>query len=106
MPYDLRRLPQAEAENEAAAIWYENRKPTLGFASLARIDEAVAHIARNPLRYSIRFGDVRRAPVARFKNYGVYYFVQGAEIVIISIFNDRRDPTLLKTRREGTNAPA
>jgi hypothetical protein len=50
MPYDLRRLPQAEAENEAAAIWYENRKPTLGFASLARIDEAVAHIARNPLR--------------------------------------------------------
>jgi len=57
-------------------------------------------IVQNPFRYGKRFGDVRRATVRRFKTYGVYYFVQREEIVVISVFNDRQDPRRLRERRE------
>jgi len=100
MSYALRKLPQAGVEADEAAEWYEGQKPGLGFDFLAKVDAAVSVIARNPFRYGLRFGDVRRAPVRRFKFYGVYYFVQREEIVIISVFSDRQDPRRLRERRE------
>ena len=79
--------------------WYEEKKLGLGFELLDRVDEAIAKIRDNPFRYSLRFGDVRRAPVRRFKFYGVYYFVEREDVVIISVFNDRQDPDRLRERR-------
>ena len=99
MPYALKKLPQAEVEAHAAAAWYEEQKPGLGFDLLDRVDDAVASLLQNPFRYGLRFGDVRRAPVRRFKFYGVYYFIQREEAVIISVFNDRQDPARLRERR-------
>ena len=99
MPYALKKLPQAGAEADEAAAWYEEKKPGLGFDLLDRIDDAIATIRENPLRYSLRFGDVRRAPVRGFKFYGVYYFVEREEVVIISVFSDRQDPDRLRERR-------
>ena len=99
MPYALKKLPQAEVEADEVAGWYEGQKPGLGFAFLTEVDAAVAVIAKNPFRHGLRFGDLRRAPMRRFKFYGVYYFVQREEIVIISVFNDRQDPRRLRTRR-------
>ncbi len=100
MPYALKKLPQAGVEADAAAAWYEEQKPGLGFQFLDRVDDAIAVIVQNPFRYGLRFGDVRRATVRRFKTYGVYYFVQREEIVVISVFNDRQDPRRLRERRE------
>ena len=100
MPYALKKLPQAGVEADEAAGWYERQKPGLGFDFLNQVDAAVAVIVQNPIRHGLRFGDVRRAPIRRFKFYGVYYFVQREEIVIISIFNDRQDPRRRRERRE------
>jgi len=76
------------------------RKPGLGFDFLDRVDDTIAVIVENPFRYGLRFGDVRRAAVRRFETYGVYYFVQREEVVVISVFNDRQDPRRLRERRE------
>jgi plasmid stabilization system protein ParE len=100
MPYALNKLPQAGVEVDAAAAWYEERKLGLGFDFLDKVDDAIAVIVQNPFRYGLRFGDVHRAPVRRFRSYGVYYFIQREEVVIISVFNDRQDPRRLRERRE------
>jgi len=100
MPYALRKLAEADLEAEAAAAWYEQQKPGLGFDFLEQVDEAIKVLPQNPFRHGLRFGDVRRAPVHRFKSYGIYYFVQHDQIVIISVFDDRRDPDRLRQRRK------
>jgi plasmid stabilization system protein ParE len=100
MPYALKKLPQAEAEADATAAWYERQKPGLGFEFTNKLDAAVRLIAANPFRCGLRFGDVRRAPIRRFRFYGIYDFVTADEIVIISVFNDRQDPRRLRARRE------
>jgi len=48
MPYALKKLPQAEAEANDAAAWYEEKKLGLGFDLLDRVDEAIANIRENP----------------------------------------------------------
>ncbi len=101
MAYALRKLPEAEAEAEAAATWYEEQRPGLGLDFLARVDEAINGIAQNPFRNGLRFGDVRRAAVRGFRFYGLYYFIQSQEVVVISVFNDRRHPDRLRERRRG-----
>ena len=100
MPYALKKLREAGAEADSIAAWYEQRKPGLGFEFLDEVDRAVEVIVQNPFRHGVRFGDVRRAPVRGFKFYGVYYFVQGEEVVIVSVFSDRRDPRWLRERRQ------
>ena len=100
MPFAIKKLPRAGVEADETAEWYDRRKPGLGLDFLHEVDAAVAGIGQNPFRHSLRFGDVRRAPIRRFKFYGVYYFVLGEEIVIISVFNDRQDPQRLRERRE------
>jgi len=52
------------------------------------------------LRNRIRFADVRRAPVARFKFYGIYYTVRENEVWILAIFHGRRHPRVLQERVE------
>jgi hypothetical protein len=100
MPYTLKKLPEAGIEANTAAAWYEQKKTGLGFDFLDRIDDAIVVILQNPFRYARRFGDVRRAPVRHFRFYGVYYFIQREDVAIISIFNDRQDPSRLRERRE------
>ena len=100
MPYRLRKLRDAGTEADVVAAWYEERKPGLGFGFLDQIDRTVEIIGQNPFRYGVRFGDVRRAPVRGFRSYGIYYFVQGEEVIIISVFSDRRDPQSLRERRQ------
>ena len=99
MPYALRKLPEAGAEAKDAAAWYEERHPGLGFDFLAQVDRAIESVVQNPFRHAIRFGDVRRAPVRRFKFNGIYYFVLAEDVIIISVFNDRQDPAKLRQRR-------
>ena len=63
----LKRLPLAEQDSLDAAIWYEERRRGLREDFLDEIDHAVCALARDALLYRIRFADVRRAPVRRFK---------------------------------------
>jgi hypothetical protein len=67
MSFVLKRLPLAEQDGLDAAIWYEERRSGLREDFLDEIDRAVCALARDALLHRIRFADVRRAPVRRFK---------------------------------------
>jgi plasmid stabilization system protein ParE len=48
----------------------------------------------------MRFADVRRAAVPRFRFYGIYYMVRDNEVWILAIFHGRRHPRVLQERAE------
>ena len=67
MSFVLKRLPLADQDAHDAAIWYEERQSRLGEDFLDEVDRAVRALAHDALLYRIRFADVRRAPVRRFR---------------------------------------
>jgi plasmid stabilization system protein ParE len=72
----------------------------LGDDFLNEVNQAVRALSESALLHRIRFADVRRAPIHRFKFYGVYYIVREQEVWILAIFHGRRHPRRLETRRE------
>jgi len=100
MSFVVKKLPLAEQDALEAAIWYEERQPGLGEEFLSELDRAVRALSESALLHRIRFANVRRAPVRRFKFYGVYHVVQEEEVWIVAIFHGRRHPRLLEERRE------
>jgi toxin ParE1/3/4 len=89
--------PTAQAEFEAAAAWYEERRPGLGDAFVTEVRRVLDTIADHPKRYPIADGDVREAPVSHFP-YCVFYRVKPDRIVVIAVFHTSRDPSVWKGR--------
>lgn len=98
MSFVVKKLPLAEQDALDGAIWYEERQTGLGEDFLDEVDGAVRTVADAALHHRIRFADVRRAPLHRFKFYGIYYIVLGDEIWILAIFHGRRHPRALRER--------
>jgi hypothetical protein len=51
----------AKADIEEAAPWYDQKKAGLGDDFVDEVSRVIEKIGENPLRYSIRFGQWRRA---------------------------------------------
>ena len=98
MSFAVKRLPIVEQDALDAAVWYEDRQRGLGEEFLHEVNRAVRALGESGLLYRIRFADVRRAPIRRFKFYGIYYVVREQEIWILSIFHGRRHPRALQER--------
>jgi len=95
MSFVVRKLPLAEQDALDAAIWYEQRQPGLGEEFLGEVDRAVWTLSESALHHRIRFADVRRVPIHRFKFYGI---VRDEEVWILAIFHGRRHPRALQGR--------
>ena len=100
MSFVVKKLPLTEQDALEAAIWYEEREPGLGNEFLNEIDLAVRALSESALLHRVRFADVRRVPVHRFKFYGVYYVIRQEEVWVLAIFHGRRHPRRLEERRE------
>ena len=98
MSFALKRVPLAEQDALDAAIWYEERESGLGTDFLDEVDRAVRALARDASLHRIRFADVRRAPMRRFKYYGIYYVIREKEVWVLAIFHGRRHPRSLQQR--------
>ena len=90
MSFIVRKLPLAEQDALDAAIWYEERQPGLGAEFLNEVDRAVRALSDSAPLHRIRFADVRRSPIHRFRFYGIYYIVREDEVWILAIFHGRR----------------
>jgi plasmid stabilization system protein ParE len=97
MAFVVKKLPPAEEDALEAALWYDQREQGLGDDFL----DAVDALAQDALIHRVRFADVRRAPVRRFKFYGVYYLIRDREVWVIAIQHGRRHPRRLQQRRRG-----
>ncbi len=98
MSFVVKKLPLAEQDALDGAIWYEKRQPGLGGEFLDEVYRAAEALSESALHHRIRFADVRRMPVHRFKFYGIYYVVRQDEVWILAIFHGRRHPRTLAER--------
>jgi plasmid stabilization system protein ParE len=97
MSYPIRLLPEAKAEFDAAADWYEQQQAGLGVDFVARIREVFNRIAANPQLHAAVYGDVRKAVVTQFP-YVVLYREEAGEVVVIAVFHTARDPSIWQSR--------
>jgi plasmid stabilization system protein ParE len=96
----VRILTPADSDAVEAALWYEAQVHGLGAEFLEEVNLAAQRLAQNPEIHRIRFADVRRAPVHRFKYYGLYYLIHEAEVWVIAVHHGRRHPHWLRDRRK------
>lgn len=88
--------PEASAELEDSAWWYESQRPGFGERFFAAVDACTERILRFP-RSGALFPhtppelEIRRVPVKRFPYY-VVYFETAEAIRILAIAHHRRRP--------------
>lgn len=83
--------PDAEAELEAAAEWYDEREPGLGLKFLAAVRATVTIIVGQPQRWRLMTGS-RRALLGRFPYAVVYRELNDHSIEIVAIAHFKRRP--------------
>ena len=84
--------PEAEAEVQQAFNWYQEQSEGLGLEFLRAIDACLSGITRNPFAYTVaKVPNVRRALIRRFP-YSLFYLVDEDAIVVIAVFNVKRQP--------------
>ena len=98
----FRSEPEASAELEAAAVWYEARRSRLGAEFVEAFDDVLTQVGRWPEIGHLVPGlpsDVpaRRHPFARFPYHVAYLNWQGV-IRVLAVAHDRRKPGYWFTR--------
>ncbi len=90
---------RAEAESEVAeaALWYEAHERGLGREFLRAFRASTGALRRNPYMYPSVLADTRRVLLRRFP-YGVFYEVQGSEVIVLACLHSARDPDEWKGR--------
>jgi plasmid stabilization system protein ParE len=83
--------PEAEADIEDAARWYEHRSSGLGGEFLDVIRPALQTLGREPDLYPRIHADIRRCVVRRFP-FAVFYTRDDDGIVGFAAMHMRRDP--------------
>ena len=99
MSYAVKILTPADADAVEAALWYDAQCVGLGEEFMAEVEAAANRLTDHPEIHRIRFAEVRRAPLHRFKSYGVFYLIHGHEVWVIAVHHGRRHPRWLRERR-------
>ena len=95
----LKKTRHVEVDVAEAAEWYNAQRLGLGIEFIAEVQGADRLLLANPLRYAVRFDDIRRLNLRRFP-YGIFFILQDETIVVIGVFHFRRDSrALLEQRR-------
>lgn len=86
-----RFLAPAAREVKAAARFYEQKVPGLGFDFLAEVRAAIRRILAHPQAWCPLDEAFRRCRTARFP-YGLIYTSEGDHILIVSVMHLHRHP--------------
>jgi plasmid stabilization system protein ParE len=83
--------PEADAELEAAALWYEERQPGLGHDFLEQFEHTLRRIVAEPERWRRTGGENRKLNFHRFP-YAIVYSVQADALYIKAVMHLHRRP--------------
>ena len=97
MTYRLLVGRQAKLDLQRAVRWYDQQQYGLGPELVAQADAAIARIADNPTQYQVIYRNMRRAILRKFP-YGVFYRIDGTDIVVFAIVHLHRDPLSWQSR--------
>jgi len=90
----LRYTDRSKDDVELAFEWYEKQRRGLGFDFLDCVEVSLKSIQSFPEMYENVYSNFRRCVIRRFP-FSVFYTIEGDEIVIHSIFDNRQDPQKL-----------
>lgn len=90
----------ALAEFRAAAIRYARRNPALAIRFIESVEDAIRRIVESPTAWRIIDDDVRRCLTHVFP-YGVFYSIEGQDILILAVAHCSRAPGFWKGRGSG-----
>lgn len=88
---NLRYTARSKEDLDIAIAWYEKQRRGLGFEFLDCIEVAVKSILENPKMYRIYYSHFRGCVVRRFP-FSIIYTIEGNEIVVHSVFDNRQNP--------------
>ncbi|MDA1107849.1 MAG: type II toxin-antitoxin system RelE/ParE family toxin [Proteobacteria bacterium] len=83
--------PQALAEFEQAALYYEEHQPGLGFRFYASVEAALQSIVEAPVQWPILNQDIRRC-LTRIFPYAVLYTVEPEYVLVVAVMHCHRKP--------------
>ena len=83
--------PEADAELESAALWYEDRQQDLGNDFLDEFERTLRRIVAEPERWHRIRGDNRKLNFQRFP-YAIVYSVRAEAIYIKAVRHLHRRP--------------
>ncbi len=89
--------PEAEADIEDAATWYERQREGLGQNFFDDVLIALDAISENPNIYPVVHRQTRRAVVHRFP-FGIFYRVGEDSVVVLAVMHGSRHPRQWKKR--------
>ncbi len=82
---------RSKEDIDLAFIWYELQRKGLGFDFLDCVDASLRNILRFPKMYATIYSNFRRCVIRRFP-FSIIYTIEGEEIIIHSVFDNRQDP--------------
>jgi toxin ParE1/3/4 len=94
----LKKTRHVEVDVAEAAEWYNAQRLGLGIEFIAEVQGADRLLLANPLRYAVRFDDIRRLNLRRFP-YGIFFIIHDETIVVIGVLHFRRDSRALLAQR-------
>ena len=89
--------PEAEADIEDAAAWYDRQRKGLGQEFLDDVLVALDTISENPNIYPVVYKQSRRPVVRRFP-FGIFYRVDEGSVVVLAVMHGSRHPRRWKKR--------
>ena len=93
--------PAVDVEIKAAAAWYDERCPGLGDQFVDAVRALSRSVQQTPLRFAIRFADIRRANLTRFP-YVVWFFLSNHGVFILAVLHHKRDHRAMLEQRRGS----
>ena len=87
----VRYTDRSRDDIHLAFAWYERQRRGLGFEFLDCVEVSIKSIQGFPEMFKMVYGNFRRCLVRRFP-FSIFYSIEGNEIVIHSVFDNRRDP--------------
>lgn len=97
MTYRVTLRPLARADIHEACAWYDEQEPGLGDALNEALQMLIWRIAEAPLSFPRLRGERRRAVLRRFR-YGVYFYVEDDEVIVVAIMHMHRNPAAWQSR--------
>jgi plasmid stabilization system protein ParE len=97
--YRLLLRRQAKLDLQRTARWYEQQQPGLGRQFIDQVGTALNRIAGSPTHYQVLHRDVRRTITQKFP-YGVFYRIDGTDILVFAIIHLHRNPLAWQKRIE------
>lgn len=93
----FRLRPEAQADLEDAAFWYDEQKTGLGDVFVGELFDLLQRTAESPLHFPVMIAPVRRALLHRFP-FAVYFVPEDGITVILAVLHQHRDPAIWKGR--------